>query len=220
MAHYTSASLGIAPVDFGTHSIRKYAATYVATGSTACPPIVLICLRAKWKMPGVLNRYIKYKNTGDQFVGKCVSGRNRKRTNFAASPSYWDFLADDREDKEAFEKRLHSWLRDHLPEEAKENLKIFCVYKMTLAALVHHQEYIDKHLHMDISLRCSVFWTDNIPFPEKVVLKHPWDATDNTPMITGIPLDIVLFVKMKGVQRKMADLLADQKARFESTLID
>ena len=69
------AALGMTPADFRTHSIRKGAATYVSTGSTACPPIASICLRTNWAMPGVLNRYIKYENAGDQHVGKCVSGR-------------------------------------------------------------------------------------------------------------------------------------------------
>ena len=87
------ATLGIPFEFFGTHSIRKGAATHVATGSTACPPIASICLRANWAMPGVLNRYIKYEAAGDQFVGKCVSGRKRTSTEFAASPAYFDFSA-------------------------------------------------------------------------------------------------------------------------------
>ena len=84
----TFASLGITPADFGTPSIQKGAATHMTTGSTACPPITSICLRANWVMPGVLNRYIRYENAGDQFVGKCVSGRSRKSEEFVVSPLY------------------------------------------------------------------------------------------------------------------------------------
>ena len=122
------ASLGMTQGDFGTHSIRKGAATHVSTGSTASPPIASICLRANWAMPGVLSRYIKYENAGDQFVGKCASGRSRNKETFAASPSYWDFSTDGREAKEAHEDHLHSWLRDRLPEQAKQNLKIIAVH--------------------------------------------------------------------------------------------
>ena len=82
------ASLGITPEDFGTHSIRKGAVTHVSTGSTACPPIASICLRANWAMPGVMNRYIKYESAGDQFVGRCASGRSRNSTKFAVSCAY------------------------------------------------------------------------------------------------------------------------------------
>ena len=218
----TFAALGIVPEDFGTHSIRKGAATHIATGSTACPPIASICLRANWAMPGVLNRYIKYENAGDQFVGKCVSGRNRKSKEFAASPPYWDFSAEERETKEAFEHRLHSWLRDHLPEEAKDNLKVFGIYKMSMAAIVHHREYLEEHLHQDSILRYSSFWADvdDIPFPEKVVVKYPWNATSDTPEITGIPPDIVLLAEMEALQLKMQDLKDDLKSSFKLMLVE
>ncbi len=75
-------SLGMPPEHFGTHSIRKGAVTHIATGSTSCPPIASICLRANWAMPGVMNRYIKFENAGDQFVGRCVSGLSRLKNSF------------------------------------------------------------------------------------------------------------------------------------------
>ena len=214
------ASHGISPVDFGTHSIRKGAATHIATGSTACPPIASICLRANWALPGVLSQYIKFENAGDQFVGKCVSGRRRNKKTFAASPPYWDFSADGPELKEESENTLHSWLRDRLPDQAKNNHKIFAVHKMAIAAITHHRQYLDSHLHPDSILRSTQIWSEDIPFAEKVVSKHPWDSTDETPEITGIPPDIVLLAEMEGMQRKVADLLAEQKASFESMLVN
>ena len=86
-------------------------------------------------MTGVLSQYIKYENAGDQFVGKCVSGRSRNKKTFTASLSYWDFSVDGCEAKEAYKDRLHSWLRDRLLDQAKKNLKIFAVHKMAVAAI-------------------------------------------------------------------------------------
>jgi hypothetical protein len=213
------ASYGISPGDFGTHSIRKGAATHVSTGSTASPPIASICLRANWAMPGVLSRYIKYENAGDQFVGKCVSGRRRNSKTFAASPSYWDFSADGRDAKEACEHRLHRYLRDLLPDQAKDNLKIFAVHKMVVAVVVYHRDYLAEHLHADSILRSSSLWNEEIPFEDKVVVKHPWDASDDTPEITGLPPDIVLLAELESMHRDMAALKADLMSSFESTLI-
>ena len=212
------ASLGITPGDFGTHSIRKGAATHVSTGSTASPPIASICLRANWAMPGVLSRYIKFENAGDQFVGKCVSGRRRNSKTFAASPSYWDF-SDDGDTKDACEHRLHSYLRDLLPDQAKNNLKIFAVHKMVVAVIVYHRNYLANHLHADSILRSSSMWNEDIPFSEKVVVKHPWDGTDETPEITGLPPDIILLAELESMHREMAALKADLMSSFESTLI-
>ena len=77
---------GMLPEDFGTHSIIKGSVTFVATGCTTCPPIASIFLRANWAMPGVMNRYIKYKSAGDQFTVKCVSERSRVSTEFSIIP--------------------------------------------------------------------------------------------------------------------------------------
>ena len=119
-----------------------------------------------------------------------------------------------------FQYRLHSWLRDHLPEEAKDNLKVLAVYKMMMASVVHHRKYLEEHLHPDSILRCSPFWTDDMPFPEKVVVKYPWDATRETPEITGIPPDIVLLAEMESLQRTMQDLKEELKSSFKSTLVE
>ena len=70
------------------------------------------------------------------------------------------------------------------PGAARRAFKVFVVYKMLMALIVHHREYFEEHLHPDSILRYLPFWTDDIPFPEKVVVKYPWDATSETPKIT------------------------------------
>lgn len=66
----------------GTHSIRKGAATVSATGSTSCPPIASICLRANWALPGVSNRYIEFEYAGDQLLASVsVQGRRDEAIN-------------------------------------------------------------------------------------------------------------------------------------------
>ena len=212
------ASLGISPEDFGTHSIRKGAATHVATGSTACPPIACICLQANWAMPGVMNRYIKYENAGDQFVCKCVSGRSRNNTMFAASSSYWDFLAEDAETGESQKAKLKVWLKDRLPEEAKDNERVYAVHKMAVAAIAFRRNYLDNHLHPESTLRSSTIWNDDVPYHDKVVVKYPWNETADTPKITGLPPDIVLLAKLQTMKMEMDALKADLQASFESTL--
>ena len=51
-------------------------------------------------------------------------------------------------------------------------------------------------------------------------MRYPWDATDDTPEITGLPPDIVLLAELESVQREMAALKADLKASFKSTLVE
>ena len=203
------AKLGMTPADFGTHSIRKGAATHISTGSTACPPIASICLRANWAMPGVLNKYIKYESASDQFVGKCASGRSRNSKKFGASCAYWDFsglLLDERDTREA---GLKNFLRGSLPVQARDNLRIYPVYKMAVAALVFYRDHLEEHLHPNSALRACSLWNETIPSAELVVVKYPWDATDDTPEITGLPPDIMLLAEIESLKRNMADLKAD-----------
>ena len=49
-------ALGVTSSDFGTHSIQKGAATYVATGCTVSPSMSSICLRTNWTLGGVKDR--------------------------------------------------------------------------------------------------------------------------------------------------------------------
>ena len=157
-------------------------------------------------MPGVLNRYIKYENAGDQFVGKCVSGRSRNNKKFGASCAYWDFSAEAPDAKAASENRLHSYLRESLPLQARGNLKVYAVYKMAVAAIAYYRDYLAKHLHPESILRSTSLWNDDIPFHDKVVVKYPWNATDDTPEITGLPPDTVLRAEMESMKRDMAEL--------------
>ena len=91
---------------------------------------------------------------------------------------------------------------------------------MSIALIVYHLGYLEEHLHPDSILRYSLFWTDDTPFPEKVAVKCPWDATRETPEITGVPPDIVLLTEMELLQQKMQDLKDELKLSFELTLID
>jgi hypothetical protein len=83
--------LGLNPDYFGSHSIHKGAAMHIASGTTSCPPIANIHIRAGWHMPGVLNCYLKFEAAGDFYVGRCVSGRARFGKRFSESIPYFDF---------------------------------------------------------------------------------------------------------------------------------
>jgi hypothetical protein len=101
--------LQMPPNYFGTHSLRKGAVTHVACGTTSSPPIVSICIRANWAMPGVMSRYIRYEAAGDMYVGRSVCGRHRLEKEFAESIPYFDFSEFSGEDKEE-KRREEKWM--------------------------------------------------------------------------------------------------------------
>jgi len=212
------AALGIPAEDFGTHSMRKGAVTHISTGTTSCPPIASICLRANWALPGVTGRYIKYENAGDQFVGRCVSGLPRLTMDFAASPAYFDFSSMNRTEREQSERQINGWIKDRMPEEAKSNDKILSLFKMCVASIGYHRQFLEENLHSQSSIRSSIFMLETIPLLDHVTVKYPWNSTVDTPDFTGIPPDILILAKFESMTLQLEEMQRSLNASFEATL--
>ncbi len=82
--------LGIRPGNLGSHSAWKGACSFAAAGSTVCPPMVSICLRAMWSMGLVKVRYLQFEKAGDQYLGWVVSGLDINNVSFAILPPYFE----------------------------------------------------------------------------------------------------------------------------------
>jgi hypothetical protein len=163
-------ALGMPPQHFGTHSIRKGAVTHISTGTTSSPPIASICLRANWAMPGVMNRYIKHENAGDQFVGKCVSGRSRLSKEFAASQAYFDFSLLTRAEKERNEKVIDCWIQwvYHFDTKARDYSKMKQVMKFVEAFGKQRGVWVEgtggKWDGATVTTLWTSIWKDFIPY--------------------------------------------------------
>jgi hypothetical protein len=77
---------------FGTHSVRKGAATYCCSGSTAAPPISAVRIRVGWVTPGVEDTYIRFEAAGDQFVGRTVAGHDLNTSTLASCRRFFQWL--------------------------------------------------------------------------------------------------------------------------------
>ena len=95
--------LDIIVKDFVTDSIRKGASTVISTGSTVSTSMSSICLHKNWTLIGVKDRYIKYKKSGDQFVGRSVTGLPILEKYFAISPPCF-FISSCQNDCEKVKK--------------------------------------------------------------------------------------------------------------------
>lgn len=90
-------SRGVKAEDIGYHSLRKGAATYVTSGTTACPPMTAVHLRAGWTLGGIHDTYFRsfififrYESAGDMFVGRTVSGLPIDSAEFSILPPYFE----------------------------------------------------------------------------------------------------------------------------------
>ena len=71
-----------------------------------------------------------------------------------------------------------------------------------------------ENLHARSELRCNVFMTDTVPSAEFVRTAFLWDATEDTPSITGIPPHTTLLAKIKNLRL----VITDQKVTLKEDI--
>ena len=197
--------LGYVPSDLGSHSARKGSATLVATGSTVSPPFSAICLRAGWSMGSVKERYIHYEMAGDQFVGRTVCGLNCLTTDFALSPCYFDFT--NCEEPELKREELNIWMRSNIIGGRNLNAKILHMTRFLFATVCYHYSYLQEHCHpKNRLLNEPVFCQCPQEFQEFAVAKYPWDATLETPKLSGVPPHVMMMSDLRRFETKLDDM--------------
>jgi hypothetical protein len=72
------------------HGIRKGSATHVASSTTVPPPIASIAARGDWSLGKVLDIYWQFAQTGDNYLGRCISGLDPNSSKFSILPPHWN----------------------------------------------------------------------------------------------------------------------------------
>ena len=135
----------------GAHSIRKGAINIVATGCTVSPSMASICLRYGWSMVPIKDRYIHYKKSGDQFVGRSVNGISSLSKDFGMSPVHWD-----RSDSPLnLKDKMETLIEENLVRSKDVSGPTFKLLKFLFACICFHYEHLDTHFHTNHSLRSS-----------------------------------------------------------------
>lgn len=138
--------IGVKPGTIGTHSARKGAATYAASGCTISPSMASICNRAGWKLGGTRDKYIKYEAAGDQFLGRVLCGLNPLSKEFSLSPP---FFAMNENELSGVDQTILSFVCDGSVVVAPT----FEVLRMCFACVVYHNQFLHNHLHVNNRFR-------------------------------------------------------------------
>ncbi|GFH49053.1 hypothetical protein CTEN210_05529 [Chaetoceros tenuissimus] len=200
-------SLGIKIKDLGTHSARKGVGTCLASGCTVSPPIVSICLRMGWALGGVLGRYFKHADAGDEFCGRMASLVEKAlEKEFAVSCPYFDFTELENEDeKEKMKKELQDFIDARLPTNTSPAARR--VARCLFASVCYHHNTLKDTLHESCPFRQSRFFIDMPPkIQELSRVAYPWNSTADTPKLTGIPPYIVQLAEFAQVRNELVAL--------------
>ena len=187
--------------NLGSHSIRKGAASYCASGSTISPPIVSICLRANWSIGGSKERYLKFENAGDQFVGRMVSGLDAFSPLFAISPPF--FHQDVNED-------------DVIKAFLEENMIIADSHthlvKMLLACVSYNWEWYSNVMHALNPFKTSIVFSKLTPLIiRKSIIAFPWqdDRSPSCPKFSGIPPHVTIVTMLQNIKDGQGQVTQD-----------
>lgn len=75
--------------NMSAHGLRKGSATHVASATTCPPPIASIANRGDWSLGKVLDVYWQFAESGDAYLGRCLSGLDPNTSAFSVLPPHW-----------------------------------------------------------------------------------------------------------------------------------
>ncbi|OQR82152.1 hypothetical protein ACHHYP_16364 [Achlya hypogyna] len=171
----------------GTQSIRKGVVTYACSGSTGGPSVVSVCLRCGWSLGHVMERYFKYEQAGDQFVGRVVSGLPINGANFAIAPPH--FVDNNNPTISMQVARIFPGLAN--------SPSMVGIAHLLLASLVYHYDYLVSTLPPTHALLSSILFTDTTIRSSLAPLLAP--LNDATMLVTGVPPNVEIYRNLKNL---------------------
>ena len=180
--------------------MRKGAATYAASGSTAAPSLAAIAARAGWQLSQVLTKYIKHCDAGDHFVGRTVVGLPIHDEKFALMPPRF--------------REINSTVTDVLllcfPELGNpDKAHMFPIFEHCLASVIYHFDWLISHLPRAHPLFQTSLFLDRCMREQLDVLKSNVEcklATVNDAIQpTGIPPHVRQLIATKKIELELKD---------------
>ena len=212
--------VGVENETFGSHSLCKGSSTFAGSGSTMAPSMASICNRAGWKMGGTRDKYIKFENAGDQYLGRILCGLDPLSPSFASSPPFFD--AQSNEDK----KKVDDFIKSRLENAANISDGLFAVVRYCFASLCYHYQFLTNILQPTSRIRTSAMFM-NIPedilkMAKVFTYKQVNDALPGStaPRMTGIPPHVVVLNNLNEVKGHVSQCTEDVVKELKQELED
>ena len=197
--------LGVEVGTFGSHSLRKGSSTFAASGSTMTPSMASICNRAGWKMGGTRDKYIKFENAGDQYLGRILSGMDCLSPSFAVTPPFFDAKTNEQN------KMVDDFIKSRIENANNISDNLFAVIRYCFASMCYHYNFLTQTLQPTSHIRTSTIFM-NIPKEIMEMVKvftykqvHEDNGNGNAPRLTGIPPHVVLINKLNDLNGHVSE---------------
>ena len=120
-------------------------------------------------------------------------------------------------------RTLDSWIKTRMPEAGASNEAVFCLFKACLASLIFHKTWLVENLHAQNPVLTTPYFSEDVPFADHVMTRFPWTKTEDTPVFTGIPADVLYMAKIEELEAKNSHLearLVEESNRVITTITD
>ena len=102
------------------------------------------------------------------------------------------------------------WLNSRLLKNDEMTVQVKYLAWMLLSTICFHYDFLNENLHPYSSIIVSSFFKDTTSeFTEMSSISYPWNNTDYTPKITGVPSHVLLRAEMEVLKAKFENLRLD-----------
>ena len=116
------------------------------------------------------------------------------------SQPYFEYSKFDETERLTMKDEIRIWLKDRILEYHNVPARTCLLIDILFVMLCYHLEYLNEHLHTECRFRASALFRD---IPQEIincaVITYPWNATEFTPKITGVPPRVLLMLKMENI---------------------
>jgi hypothetical protein len=206
-------SMGFEVRNLGTHSIRKGASSYL-TSLPGGPSAAATSIRGGWSMGNVKDRYFKYFEAGDQYVGRCIALNPVLSEALASSPPFFSVIPGSDDDV---------WITELCSFQFPALRLIVGFGKLTrmcLASLLYHRRWIIRSLVSNHVVRVASYSLRNEEVLTKIEsssflrVTYPWN--DNEHAFSGVPPNSAVLQKLASIQNCQSNLVSN----FQNNVIE
>ena len=169
------------------------------------PSMASICNRAGWKMGGTRDKYIKFENAGDQYLGRILSGMDCLSPSFAVTPPFFDAKTNEQN------KMVDDFIKSRIENANNISDNLFAVIRYCFASMCYHYNFLTQTLQPTSRIRTSAIFM-NIPKEIMEMVKvftykqvHEDNGNGNAPRLTGIPPHVVLINKLNDLNGHVSE---------------
>jgi hypothetical protein len=184
-------------LEIGTHSFRKGASTYAASLCKDGASISSVCLRAGWSMGAVQDRYIRFENASDCFLGRVIAGLPIQDKSFSILPPYFQNASNASTFLACLFPSLCKNVMGKYDFRIDPNILLF-----SLASVVYHESYLKKNLRNDHPLFNSALFRDP-SILEKLKVDVFCDYGTGAFRASGTSLSTTILKVMYGMQSQL-----------------